>query len=86
MLGAVRERVALAQDERRAAVADAVVELGLGEPPRERHEDDAGPLRRPVEERRLDAVVEHDREPLAPLEAEARPRSAPPTRAGRAYV
>ena len=54
----------LARDVRehdpRAAVFDAVVEVVLRVPPRERDEDGAAPLCRPVEEGGLDAVVEDD--------------------------
>ena len=70
MLGAVRERRALPEHDLRAAVLDAVVEIGLGGAPGERDEHRARPLCGPVEERRLDAVVEHGGEPLAALEAE----------------
>ena len=76
MLGAVGQRIAVAEHEARVAVVDAVVELVVREPPRERHEDDARPLRGPVEERRLEAVVEHDGEALAGREPE--PACDPP--------
>ena len=60
----------LTEHDRGGAVVDAVVELGLGEAPGERHEDEPAPLRRPVEQRGLDPVVEHDRQPVAALQAE----------------
>ena len=71
MRRAVGQRIAVADHDARAAVVEAVVELLVREPPRERHEDGAGPLRRPVEERRLEPVVEHDGDALAGLDAEA---------------
>ena len=58
--GPVRERVAVANHDLGAGVVDAVRELVLREAPRERDEHGSGPLRRPVEERRLDPVVEDD--------------------------
>ncbi len=67
----VGERVAVADHEPRPAVVEAVVELLVRDPPRERDEDGAGPLCSPVQERRLEPVVEHDGDPLAGLDAEA---------------
>ena len=78
MLGPVRQRVTVAKDAGGAAVFEAVVELGLRQAPRQRHEHDARPLGRPVEECGLDAVVEDDGQPFAALELEPRgdPRCA----------
>ena len=70
VLGPVGQRIAVANHELGARVADAVVELLLGEPPRERHEDGARPLGRPVEQGRLEPVVEDDRDPVAGLDVE----------------
>ena len=53
------------------AVLDAVGELVLGEPPRERHGDRPGPLARPVEERGLEPVVEDERDAVAGSDGQA---------------
>ena len=66
----VRQRIAVGHRSHRAAVAEAVVELLAGEAPRERHGDRARPLRRPVQQRRLEPVVEHERDALARLDRE----------------
>ena len=71
MLGPVGEGCVLAKHDARAAVLDAVLEVVLRGPPRERDEDGAAPLRRPVEKGGLDAVVEDGGESLARLEPEA---------------
>ena len=76
MLRSVGERVPVAYDDPRVAVAEAVVELLVREPPRERHHDRSAPLRSPVEERGLEPVVEDERDTLAPLERE--PACDPP--------
>ena len=70
VLVAVRQRVAVAEHDTRAAVLEAVAELLLREPPRERDDHGAAPLRRPVEERGLEPVVEDDGDPLARLDRE----------------
>ena len=70
MLGAVRQPVAVADHELCAGIADAVVEFLLGEPPGERDEHGARPLRSPVEQGRLEPVVEDDRDPVAGLGSE----------------
>ncbi len=70
MLGSVGQGVVLSNHARRARIADAVVELLLGEAPRERDEHRAGPLGRPVEQGRLEAVVEDDRYSVAGLHLE----------------
>ena len=67
---AVRQRVVLAERAHRPAVAEAVVELVPREAPGERHGDRARPLRRPVQERRLEPVVEHERDARARLDVE----------------
>ena len=71
MLLAVRQLVRGADDELRAGVCEAVVELLLGQPPRERHEHGSHPLRGPVEKGGLEPVIEHGRHPVAGLDAEA---------------
>ena len=71
MLRPVRKRVALAEHDLGPRVADAVVEILLGEAPRKRHADSAHPLAGPVEEHRLEPVVEHERNAVAGLDAEA---------------
>ena len=76
MLGPGRQLVAVADDDPRAAVGETEVELLVGDAPRERHEDGACPLSRPVEERGLEAVVEHHRETIARLEVESSRESA----------
>ena len=53
-----------------SAVADAVVDLFLRQPPGQRYDDGSRPLRRPVEERRLDTVVEDHGHVVAFLGAE----------------
>ena len=70
MLGAVGQRVVLPNDARRARVADAVVELFLGEAPREGDEHRPGPLGSPVEQCRLEPVVEDDGDAVAGLDVE----------------
>ena len=67
---AVGERIAVADHERRPGILDAVGELLLGQPPRERRAHRACPLARPVEQRRLEPVVEDDRDPRARLDPE----------------
>ena len=71
MLGAYGQRVVLADDDRGAGVLDAVGELVLGEPPRERHRDRSRPLTRPVEERGLGPVVEDERHAIAGRDGQA---------------
>ncbi len=68
--GAVGERIAVANHDLGARVVDAVRELLLREAPREGNEHGPGPLRRPVEERRLDPVVEDDGDPRSLLRPE----------------
>ncbi len=66
----VRKWIAFANDAAGARIADAVVELLLGEPPGQRHEDGARPLRSPVEEGRLEPVVHHHGKPVAGRQVE----------------
>ena len=61
----------IADDDLGAAVADAVVEVGLGDAVRERHEDGAEPLAGPVQLDRLGLVREHARDAVAGLDAAA---------------
>ena len=70
VLRTVGQPVAVADHDARAAVAEAIVELRLREPPGERDEDRAGPLRGPVEERGLEPVVEDDGDAFARVEPE----------------
>ena len=71
MVRPVGQLVAVADDDPRAAVGETEIELLVGDAPRERHEDGACPLGRPVEERGVEAVVEHHRKTLAGLEVES---------------
>ena len=71
MLGAAGQAVAVAHDDARTAVAETVVELLIREAPRERHRDRPSPLARPVEERRLEPVVEDERHALAGCDGQA---------------
>ncbi len=76
VLGPIRQRVDVPDHDPRAAVCEAVVELRRRQPPREGDEHRAGPLRGPVEERRLEPVVEDDCHPRTGLDAE--PARDPP--------
>ena len=70
VLGAVGQRIAVADHERRAAVLEAIAEVILGKPPGEWDDDRACPLAGPVEKRGLEPVVEHDRHALARVHAQ----------------
>ena len=71
----------IADDDLGAAVPDAVVEVGLGDAVRERHEDGAEPLAGPVELDRLGLVREHARDPVAGLDAARSETAGDPRRA-----
>ena len=64
-----------AYDDLRAAVDDAVVEIGIGDAMRKRHEDGPEPLARPVQLDRLGVVREDARDAGLPA---ATPRSSRP--------
>ena len=75
VLGPVGQLIAVAHDDARPTVAEAVVELLVGETPGERHGDRPDPLAGPVEERCLESVVEDERHAVARLDAETAPQA-----------
>ncbi len=62
----------LPHDDRRAAIGNAVVEVGLGDPVRERHDARAEPLAAPVQLHRLGLVREDACDPISGSDAAGR--------------